>query len=1036
MRPGFLVTALAALLATSAWAQSSGGLKIRVIDNADKAPIIGASVTISNANRLVATTTLVADRNGVALFPVLRSGSGYVVTVIMDGYAGIRQETSVGTDALKELVIAMVPEHVERVTIVDEKIPVDLDQNEASTRFTAEFIQDLPVAGRFYQNVLALAPGVQDPDHDGNPNVNGARERDFKTSVAGISNVDPLTGQYLNIINPDSIEDLNVVTAGAGAEFSRAQGGFAQIVQKQGSNDFEGVFGFLYSSHLLDGSGSTGISQKFLPDFYLYQPSIQISGPILRDKLWYRLSQEYIARQDPVVLATGGTIQTQGVEQVSSDNQITWQVSNRNKLSFNFRTDPKTQTHVGISSLETVDSTEEFRFGGPTYTLTWTAPYSPSLLIDSTVAYQNTHLDITPTATGVPNNCGTPAWLQYAQCFNVDNGTTSGSSPRDWADVRQRLTVRSDATYFLGKKWGATHQIKFGLSIENERYSRTLDRGPTFLQTSVYNPFAHKAVVNYAITTAVTPGTVQTSTGTTWGIYGEDILRPIANVSITVGARIENEQIHAQGYQPFDPQAEQDAFLAAAGNRPASEIVALLQQSFTTYEDVTGAMGDVAVQFPGATFQGSGYTSQLAFWQKFRRPSDIDLNNVNVAPRFAIAWDPWNDGKTKFSASAGRYFDKIFLAIPAAEAEPVLVTFNTGVDPTVPFDPTFSYSTVDRNLKTPYQDEWSVAVEREVWQESTLSLRYIHRSFKNQLQDVDINQAPNDYGKCRIPPGVGLSSLVPSPGVGPVVDPYTGQTYMDTDPGIGDGRLDDCTGRQENFPGAFGPGAPTFSRGDGFADLYILDPGWGNIFKIGNYNQSQYDGVTLEFVRRQYKNWQMEASYTLSKATGNGEDYNLILGNDQSTLHDEAGYQSYDVRHSFKLNATTIIPGGFRLGGSMQYQSGLPYSLLYRDLSATTGSPRVPILHTFYGVRTVYPTHQRNDQRNVGAWNFDTKITKELTLAKGMNLQLTGEIFNLLGENTYTIYNSYTKSGQQINGTNDAYRRFGRQYQVGMRLAF
>jgi hypothetical protein len=53
-----------------------------------------------------------------------------------------------------------------------------------------------------------------------------------------------------------------------------------------------------------------------------------------------------------------------------------------------------------------------------------------------------------------------------------------------------------------------------------------------------------------------------------------------------------------------------------------------------------------------------------------------------------------------------------------------------------------------------------------------------------------------------------------------------------------------------------------------------------------------------------------------------------------------------------------------------------------------------------------------------------------------VNLQLTAEIFNLMGENTYVIYNSFTKSGQQLNGTNDAYRRFGRQYQLGMRLAF
>ena len=45
------------------------------------------------------------------------------------------------------------------------------------TTFSSEFVSDLPVSGRFYQNVLALAPGVQGSDGDGNPTSTGARTR-------------------------------------------------------------------------------------------------------------------------------------------------------------------------------------------------------------------------------------------------------------------------------------------------------------------------------------------------------------------------------------------------------------------------------------------------------------------------------------------------------------------------------------------------------------------------------------------------------------------------------------------------------------------------------------------------------------------------------------------------------------------------------------------------------------------------------------------------------------------------------------------
>jgi hypothetical protein len=1030
--------AFAVLATSSVMAQASGGLRVRVIDNSDKSAVVGAAVTLSNSNRLVATSTILTDRDGQALFPVLRVGAHYVVTVLMDGYAGIRQDAVVSGGTTKDLVIALAPEHVERLTIVEDASMTDLDQTEASTKFSSDFIQDLPVAGRFYQNVLSLAPGVQDPDGDGNPNVNGARERDFKTSVGGISNVDPLTGQFLNLVTSESIEDLSVVTAGAGVEFGRAQGGFAQIIQKQGSNDFEGVAGLLYSSRTLDGNGATGIPDAYMPDFYLYQPSVQVSGPIVKDRLWYRLSDELIDRVDPVVLASGGSIAPQGTKQFSTDNQLTWQVSNRNKLAFTFRADPKTTTNVGVSSIVPVASTEQFEFGGPTYALNWTAPYSPSLLVDSTVAYQDTHLDITPTQAGVPNECLSPDYLKSAQCFNVLDGTLSGSAPRTWSDARQRLTVKSDATYFKGRMWGGNHQFKFGLVVENERYSRTLDRGPTFLQDGVYNPFSHRVDLTFAITASLEPQSVQTSVGTTWGIYGEDTFRPVPNLSINVGLRLEQEQVNAQGFVPFDPQEEADAYRAATiGLTPAQRIV-YLQRAFIGYEDVPGALGAVSVQFPLARFQDSSYTTQLNFWQQFRRDGDINLNNTNAAPRLSIAWDPRNDGKTKISASWGRYYDKIFLAIPASEAEPVLATFTTTVSPQVSFDPSFSYTTVDRNLKTPYQDEWSVAFERELWEESSISLRYIHRSFQDQLQDVDINETPGDYGRCRIPVSPALPSLVASPGVGTVIDPYTGLPYEDTDPGDGDGRVDDCVGERALFDptGPGGPNQPTYAHGDGIPDLYILNPGWGSIFKIGNYNSARYDGITLEFVRRQYKNWQMEASYTWSKATGTGEDYNLVLGNDRSTLQDEAGYQSYDVRHALKVNATAIVPGGIRLGGAVQWQTGLPYSILDRRVSDASAPPDYVIGHNFPSVRTAYPTGQRNDQRNAAAWNFDAKLVKELSLSKGMSLQLTAEIFNLFGENTYVVYNTATKTGQQVNGTNDAYRRFGRQYQVGIRLAF
>ena len=66
--------------------------------------------------------------------------------------------------------------------------------------------------------------------------------------------------------------------------------------------------------------------------------------------------------------------------------------------------------------------------------------------------------------------------------------------------------------------------------------------------------------------------------------------------------------------------------------------------------------------------------------------------------------------------------------------------------------------------------------------------------------------------------------------------------------------------------------------------------------------------IVLELVRRQYRSWEMNASYTWSEATGDGEDFFQELGDDPTLRENQFGFQSYDQRHVVKLNAMSITP--------------------------------------------------------------------------------------------------------------------------------
>src|SRR5207247_3932471 len=133
-----------------------------------------------------------------------------------------------------------------------------------------------------------------------------------------------------------------------------------------------------------------------------------------------------------------------------------------------------------------------------------------------------------------------------------------------------------------------------------------------------------------------------------------------------------------------------------------------------------------------------------------------------------------------------------------------------------------------------------------------LSLRYIHKDFRKQLQDVDVNHHTR-------------------------IDPRTGQLADQ----IGEDHVSD------NIP-------------DGIPDLYIDNFFFNRIYHLGNYNRETYRAWEVELVRRLHRKWQLEASYTYSVAKGDAESYLSSLGADAARAESEPGYLRYGARTVIK----------------------------------------------------------------------------------------------------------------------------------------
>ena len=250
--------------------------------------------------------------------------------------------------------------------------------------------------------------------------------------------------------------------------------------------------------------------------------------------------------------------------------QLTWQVSPRNKVAFQFRADPDEATNANISSRVTPESSLGFNRDVETYTVNWTAPYSPKVLVESTFAWQDISNGTFPSQPGLRNTCVPNAnqkFLNEAYCTDITANTVSGSWWRTVLDNRQRFTVKGQATVYGGRFWGMTHQFRMGVNVENERYFRNLEQRPriTFQVIALGDD-------DSTIPEGETPDIEQfgqvtsrisvpqqdevRATGTNWAIYGEDQFKPAQNLTITLGVRVDREELNSGGRAPFNAPAE------------------------------------------------------------------------------------------------------------------------------------------------------------------------------------------------------------------------------------------------------------------------------------------------------------------------------------------------------------------------------------------------------------------------------------------------------------------------------------------------
>lgn len=370
----------------------------------------------------------------------------------------------------------------------------------------------------------------------------------------------------------------------------------------------------------------------------------------------------------------------------------------------------------------------------------------------------------------------------------------------------------------------------------------------------------------------------------------------------------------------------------------------------------------------------------------------IKVDNT-IAPRGGISWDLNGDGQTKVYSNVGRYYIPVYantnVRLSGTEtfytdffkfngtfstdgkSTPSLgsqlgnrVVTSNGVTP----DPR---TVVDPNLKPMFQDEFIAGFQRALSNRWVVGMKYTHRKLGSGMDDICEGALAESWA---LKNGYNASQAA---NIGATV----AHCFL------------------------YNPGA------DLTANVDLDDTGKLTPVRIPAAAllmpkaKRTYDALELMAERQWDKRWSAQISYVLSYSKGNTEGYvKSDNGQDDAGITQDfdhpglmegsSGYLPNDRRHTLKFTGSYAYTDEWRLGTSVQVQSGRPkncfgvYAGSIKDDSA------------LYGAASFYCDGKLVPRGSLGRteWTRDVSLQATYTPARIKGLSVTLDVFNIFNE--------------------------------------
>jgi outer membrane receptor for ferrienterochelin and colicin len=289
------------------------------------------------------------------------------------------------------------------VAATSESVTVKADASMLSTAVTGmgetlneAAVRNLPIASRNIYNLHLVGPGIK-----GLPSSNAATTVFYTGgltrttwTVDGMDSTSRRNARQIRmgVITPEAVEEMQLLSGGTSAEFGRSAGAIINVVTRGGTNQFHGSGMWMYRPNALVARPPLAVASV---DQSWWLAAGNFAGPIVRDRLWFFLNDEYNPYREPQpVTITAANAQALGLSAEDTANSEYGETYHSPSAKVNFQFNPRNSGFVrygqfsnsqpvGRTGLTLARRTTDYADKQNTGAVQWTSILTPSLLSES-----------------------------------------------------------------------------------------------------------------------------------------------------------------------------------------------------------------------------------------------------------------------------------------------------------------------------------------------------------------------------------------------------------------------------------------------------------------------------------------------------------------------------------------------------------------------------------------------------------------------------------------------------------------------------